>query len=60
MAFDKSAYTDGYTKEHYDIVRAWLPKGKKDTVKAIAAERGLTVSQVIVRAIEETYNVDLS
>lgn len=60
MAFDKSAYDNDFKKQHYDVIRALLPKGKGATVKAIAAERGLTVSQVVVRALEDTYKVDLS
>ena len=60
MAFNQFQYTNDYNREHYDTIRALVPKGKKDVVKAIAAERGLTVSQVIVRALEQTYKVDLS
>ena len=60
MAFDQNAYINDYRREHYDEIRALIPKGKKATVKAIAAEKGLTVSQIVVKALEETYNVDLS
>lgn len=60
LAFNQFQYTNDYNREHYDTIRALVPKGKKDVVKAIAAERGLTVSQVIVRALEQTYKVDLS
>lgn len=60
MAFDQTQYVNDYKREHYDRITALVPKGKGATVKAIAAERGLTVSQVVVRALEETYKVDLS
>lgn len=60
MAFDQTQYVNDYNREHYDTIKALVPKGKKDVVKAIAAARGLTVSQVVVKALEETYNIDLS
>lgn len=60
MAFDPNAYTNDYKRQHYDRLAALLPKGKGEVVKQLAAARGLTVSQLIVRALEETYQLDLS
>ena len=60
MAFNKNAYDTDFKREHYDRIVSLVPKGKGATVKAVAAERGLTVSQVVIRALEETYKIDLS
>lgn len=60
MAFDPNAYTNDYKRQHYDRLAALVPKGKGEAVKRLAAVNGLTVSQLIVRALEQTYKIDLS
>lgn len=49
--FDKNSYQSVYMKEHYDTVATVLPKGEKDTIRAAAMEEGVSVSDLIRRAI---------
>ena len=60
MAFDQQTYVDEYKREHYDIIRATVPKGKRDEIKQAATLKGLSVSQFIVEALERQYGLDLS
>ena len=60
MAFDQIAYNNDFKRQHYDEVRVLLPKGKKELVKKYAAEKGLSVSRLIVEALEEHCKLDLS
>ena len=66
MAFDQNKYIDEYVKNNYDRVVIKIPKGKRDILKQIATERNITddkgkvsVTRMIVEAIEEKYGVDL-
>lgn len=60
MAFDQGAYANRYTRDNYDTIRALVPKGRKADIQAAADRRGLTVSQLIVQALEGQYGLDLS
>lgn len=60
MAFDKIRYDNDYLREHYDTIRALVPKGKRDEIKHAAAIQGLSVSQYIVEALEAHYGHKLS
>lgn len=60
MSFDQTKYVNDYKREKYDVIRALIPKGKKAAIKECADQLGITVSALIVRALEESYNLDLS
>ena len=66
MAFDQTKYITGFIKENYDRVEVKIPKGKKELLKKIAQENNfvddkgrVSVSRLIIEAIEEKYGVDL-
>ena len=59
MSFDQQKYIADYNKANYDTIRALIPKGKSKYVKSFAKERGKSVSQLIVDALEECYKLDL-
>lgn len=58
--FDQSAYIHQYQKEHYDRMSFLLPKGKGKAVKRLAVEKGVSITQLIVYALEKVYDLDLS
>jgi len=60
MAFDNNSYQTEYKRQHYDTIRALVPKGRGNAVKALAKEQGKSVSQVIVEALEGYWKIDLS
>ena len=60
MAFDKIKYDNDFTRQNYDVIRALVPKGKNKDIKALAKSRGVSVSQLIVEALENQYQLDLS
>ena len=49
MAYTKAGMraTDKYVKENYDKIITKVPKGRKDTVKALADEAGESVNGYI-------------
>ena len=49
----KRDYIHEYTKETYDRVGLTLPKGSKDFLKEAAEARGLSVSALVLRAVED-------
>lgn len=59
MAFDKNKYSNQF-KKNYDNVRILIPKGKKQFLKERADELGISVSKLIVRAIESTYHINMT
>ena len=42
-----------YIKEKYDYIRFNVPKGDGDAIKAYARERGMTIRQLLLTALEE-------
>lgn len=60
MAFDPNAYKTDFQRQNYDRVVALIPKGKGKVVKDYAATKGMSVSQVIVEALESYCKLDLS
>lgn len=60
MAFDKNDYDNQYKRENYDVIRALIPKGKAQELKAYAKAHGTSVSALIVDALESRYGFDLS
>lgn len=47
-----------YVKNNYDRMDVTVPKGRKDVIKAHAAEHGESVNAFINRAINETMEHD--
>lgn len=47
-----------YVKANYDRLELTVPKGKKDTIKAHATDKGESVNGFINRAIDETMERD--
>lgn len=67
MAFNQSEYVTGYIKEKYDRIELKVPKGSKEVLKELAVkldmrdDKGkISVTRLVVEAIEQVYNVDLS
>ena len=60
VAFDQSKYAQEYNKENYDVIRATVPKGCRKVLRQEASERGISLSQLIVDALEYAYKLDLS
>lgn len=60
MAFDQMQYTNEYKRKNYDRITVLVPKGKAQTMKAFAREKGKSVSSVIIDAVEAQYKLDLS
>lgn len=60
MAFDKIKYDNEYIKDNYDGISIRVKKGKNKLLKQRADELGISVNQLIIRALEKTYLLDLS
>ena len=60
MAFDQNQYINDWKRRNYEEVRVLIPTGKKETIKKMAKEKGLSVSRFIVEALENHYKLDLS
>lgn len=52
MAYDKAAYNQQYTKDNYDKLQTYVPRGRKADIKAAAERRGVSVSQLVIQALE--------
>ncbi len=52
MAYDKVAYNQQYTKDNYDKLQTYVPKGRKADIKAAAERRGVSVSTLVAQALE--------
>ena len=60
MAFDENKYKDEFNRVNYDRIIFTVPKGRKADIKACANENGLSTTELVIRALEHTYNLDLS
>lgn len=67
MAFDQSKYVEDYIRENYDRLNIKVPKGKKQVLKQLAEKYNITdnkgkisVTRLMIEAVEEKYKVDLS
>ena len=47
------AYKHNFAKEHYDRVNLNIPKGRKDEWKVLAVAEGLSLSEWIIKRVEE-------
>ena len=57
MSFDKVGYDNEYQKQNYDRISVFVPKGKRDELKDLAAEKRVSVNELIITAIEEYYHI---
>lgn len=55
MTFDYVEYKAEYTKKHYDIIKAELPKGYKDKLKKLASDNGMSMAGYIRSLIDEKF-----
>lgn len=60
MGFDWNSYTAAYKREHYERVAFEVPKGRRGALKKYAAERGISVNALIIAALEQYTDLDLS
>lgn len=51
--FNSNKYKATFARENYDRLAIQLPKGEKATVKAYAAEHGLSLNAFVAAAIRE-------
>ena len=49
----KNRYTNEYKKKAYDRIALYVPKGTRDTYRAMAQERGISVTALFVNAVSE-------
>lgn len=60
MAFDSNAYKQEFNKQNYERVPFDVPKGKRDEIKALAKQEGLSVNDLSKSALLIAYGLDLS
>lgn len=58
--FDPTSYKNDFAKENYDRVVFTVPKGRKADLKKVADAQGISLNRLIMNAIENCYNIDLS
>ncbi len=49
----RKAITAKYVKAHLDDIKIRVPKGQREKLKAVAAEMGMSMNQMFIRAVEE-------
>ena len=49
--FNQIAYQNEYNRMKYDRINLTMPKGRKEIIKAAAAQRGVSVNEFINEAI---------
>ena len=57
--FDKTAYNAAYDKAHYYMVRAKIPKVKKEELNRVAALLNVSMSELVRISLEKYTGVDL-
>lgn len=57
--FDKMKYDVKYVQQNYDQILFKVPKGCKEILKDIALDKGTSVTQIVVEALENYYDIDL-
>lgn len=58
--FDQYKYIAEFKRENYDRLEVLIGKGNKKKLKELSKKSGSTVNQLIVSAVEEKYNIDLT
>ena len=49
----RKAITAKYVKTHLDDIKIRVPKGQREKLKSIAAEMGMSMNQMFIKAVEE-------
>lgn len=60
MAFNEAAYKRQFDKENYEQVNFRVPKGKRDVIRKLSEEKGISANKLIISALEIVYHIDLS
>ncbi len=60
MAFDANSYKQEFNRRNYDTIMFQPPKGSKDKLKALAKQEGVSVNELLRRALLTAYGLDLS
>lgn len=53
MAFDRIKYNNDFNRQKYDKVTIQIPKGEKDEWKQLAQKTGLSMTEMIRRAVAD-------
>ncbi|MBO5969947.1 MAG: hypothetical protein J6S14_15775 [Clostridia bacterium] len=59
MPFDQKTYNKEYDKQTYSRIQATILKEDLDTVKALADEYQMSISDLILNALNRTYGLNL-
>lgn len=57
--FNQNQYINDYVKEKYDRIELQLPKGAKDTLKALAKQNKCSVNALVISALEKQHRIIL-
>lgn len=60
MAFDQGKYIVSFMKQNYFEFSLYIPKGMRETLKATAKERSLSVGDLARAALEEVYGLQFN
>lgn len=60
MSFDQKEYFRQYDKENYDRIIIRVYAGNKKNIQEKAAEIGISVQALIIRALEKQYGIKFS
>ena len=52
MPFNPTAYKTEYNRQAYDEIKIRVPKGEKERIAQIAANRGMSLNKYIISLIE--------
>ena len=55
MAYEKIKYNNQYNKENYDKITILVPRGEKDEWKAFAKQNGISLTEMIRRAVADYF-----
>lgn len=53
MSFDQNSYVNQYKRDNYDRVSILVPKGTKEIWKNYATLHGLTLAELLRRAMDQ-------
>lgn len=57
MGFDQNKYVNQYNKDNYSSITFYISKARKRFIKERSDEIGISVKQLIFRALEQQYHV---
>lgn len=53
MSFDQIKYSNAYNRENYDKISVMVPKGEREKWKTLAKRQGISVSEMVRRAVAD-------